>query len=40
MNKEEGGRVELRVGLAYGHWLTGYIVFLVKESIYREPKVI
>lgn len=38
MNKEEGGRVELRVGLAYGHWLTGYIVFLGQGEHLQRTK--
>ena len=29
-----------RVGLVFGNRLIGYIAFLVKQSIYRETKVI
>ena len=28
-----------RVGLAFSDWLSGYAVFLVKQSIYRDVKV-
>lgn len=32
--------MEPRVGLAFGDWLTGCTAFLVKQSIYRNKKVI
>lgn len=32
--------IEPRTGLVFGDWLAGYTPFLVKQSIYRDSKVI
>lgn len=42
MNKEKGNkwRAQSWLGVGVGDWLTGFTVFLVKRSIYRDTKVI
>lgn len=39
-NKEQGSRIEPRVGLSFGGWLTEETVFLVKRSIHSDTKVL
>lgn len=49
MEQERENRTQIRnkeisvqpsTGLAFGDWLAGYTVFLVKQSVYRHVKVI
>lgn len=36
--EEEGISTEPRIGLAFEDWLTGYAMFLVRQSINKDTK--